>query len=128
MPKKKQYPNYLSQEQKEMVIQEVRYGLLLDDLPDEYDGDVKLPVFDAINQEYETLHREASAHCYFCSDGVDPNKYEINSDTYMCFECQLKLANFMTAVGIDPGSVLKLLEGRGPRKVQRTRFKVTMLK
>lgn len=92
---------------------EVREGLGLDD----YDDDSENPVFDMVNNIYQ----EAAAGCYFCDKTVDPNATEINKDTKFCWMCQLKLGNFVTALGLDPGDVFKTFT-KGPRPVQKSRL------
>jgi hypothetical protein len=49
MPKWSVYPRYLSKNQVAMLIQEIRYGLMLDDLPPAYHPDSELMVFEQVN-------------------------------------------------------------------------------
>ena len=95
------------------VMTEVRVGLGLVDT-EEDPGELK--IYDKIADIYE----EAAGDCYFCSDLVDPNADEYGPDTRVCPMCALKLANFTTALGIDPQGVFK---GMAPRKVQKLRIK-----
>lgn len=94
------------------VMTEVRVGLGLVDT-EEDPGELK--IFEKIADIYE----EAAGDCYFCSDAVDPNADEYGPDTRVCPMCALKLANFTTALGIDPRGVFK---GMAPRKVQKKRI------
>jgi|GEM_PF-4281494 len=120
MPKWSVYPRYLSKNQVAMLIQEIRYGLMLDDLPPAYHPDSELMVFEQVNKQYEQLYREAGEGCYFCDPHIDANKREFNLRTYLCITCQLKLANFMTACDLEPSTVLPLINR--PRKVQKTKL------
>ena len=94
------------------VMTEVRVGLGLVDT-EEDPGELK--IFDKIQDIYD----EAAGDCYFCSDLVDPNEDEYNSQSRICPMCTLKLANFVTALGIDPQGVFK---GMTPRKIQKARI------
>jgi len=120
MEKIKIYPQYLSEEQENSLLQEIRYGMLIDVLPEKFDPDVKLPVFDKIDDLYAQEYRGARSGCYFCDENIDGNAIEFNTKTYLCITCQVKLANFITALNIDPGKILSLIPG--PRKIQKTRF------
>lgn len=116
------YPQYLSEEQVKRLLQEIRFGMLLDVLPEEFDPDVKLSVFEKIDVMYAQLHASVSNGCYFCDHAIDGNASEFNQATYLCIECQIKLANVITALGQDPSRLLKSIPG--PRKVQKTRFHI----
>ena len=94
------------------VMTEVRVGLGLVDT-EEDPGELK--IFDKIQDIYD----EAAPNCYFCNDLVDPNAEEYGPYTSVCPTCALKLANFTTALGIDPQGVFK---GMAPRKVQKARI------
>ena len=75
------------------------------------------PLYDIVAE----IYRDAAGKCYFCDHEIDPNEIEINAKTHICPMCSLKLANFVTALGIDPS---KLMRGIfGPRTVQETRIK-----
>jgi hypothetical protein len=124
MSKLSVYRQYLTKSQVDKLIQEIKYGLMLDDLPSDYHPDSELMVFQQVNKLYEQLYREAGEGCYFCDPTIDANKTEINIDTYLCITCQIKLANFMTACNIDPSKILPLIDK--PRKIQRTRFHTAM--
>lgn len=75
------------------------------------------PLFDIT----EKVYQKAAAGCYFCDHSIDPNEMEINAGTHLCMMCELKLANFVTAMGVDP---LSFMPGvLAPRTVQKTRIK-----
>ena len=95
------------------VMTEVRVGLGLVDT-EEDPGELK--IFDKIQDIYDEAR---ITDCYFCSDAVDPNADEYGPNTRVCPMCALKLANFVTALGIDPQGVFK---GMAPRKVQKARI------
>jgi len=99
-----------------IMMTEVSIGLGLIDIEDELDDDIDLAVYQNINR----LYQEAAGHCYFCSDEHDPNETEIDSNSIFCMSCRLKLANFVQALGIDPG---KIFRGMPQRKVQVSRIK-----
>lgn len=94
------------------VVAEVRVGLNLVNVDEEHG---KLEIYDKIAELYE----EAAGSCYFCSELIDPNADEFDQNTILCPMCALKLANFVQALGIDPGKVLK---GMAPRRVQKKRI------
>jgi len=91
-----------------IIIQEVKAGLA-GALEDES------PIFDIINQEI----KNAAGECYFCNKDIDPNETEFNRNTHLCLFCMLKVANILTAVGVDPK---KLFEKIGKREVQKTKL------
>lgn len=100
-----------------LVQEEVRAGLGMsgadeDDL-DQY-GD--LAIFEMI----DAIYQQSAQGCYFCDSAIDANETEVDHDTRVCADCQLKLANFLRFVGADPARVLAL--GPPPRRVQHTRF------
>lgn len=102
------------------LLEEVKYGLGIEDFPDGIEFD--LPLFEKV----WSLFSEASCGCYFCDDRIDPNGAEFGVDTYVCITCQLKLANFMTACGLDPSSLFPI--AYKPRVIQKTRLYVEPLK
>ncbi len=95
------------------VFTEVKVGLGLIDLP-EGDEDTELHIFNKIADIYE----EAAGNCYFCSESVDPNEDEFNTETELCMMCKLKLANYTEALGIPASKVFKGLSTRA----QKTRI------
>ena len=101
------------------LLEEVKYGLGVEEFPDGIE--VELPFFEKV----WGLFSEASCGCYFCDDRIDPNSTEFGVDTFVCITCQLKLANFMTACGLDPSSLLPF--ACKPRVIQKTKFYVKPL-
>jgi hypothetical protein len=96
-----------------LLITECRVGLGLED-PDDLDLD-SLKFFPKI----DALYSEARGDCYFCNPDVDPNAMEFSGSVSLCYMCKLKLANFVQALGIEPGQVFK---GMPRRIVQKTRI------
>ncbi|MBU1052651.1 MAG: hypothetical protein KKC46_02340 [Proteobacteria bacterium] len=93
------------------VTTEVKVGLGLLDTEDD-PGELKF--FNKIADIFE----KAAGGCYFCSKTIDPNADEFSKDTRACPACALKLANFVQALGINPGTVFK---GMKHREVQKAR-------
>jgi hypothetical protein len=100
-----------------IVQEEVRAGLGMSDVSEEdLDQYGDLAIFEMV----DALYQQSANGCYFCDSDVDPNETEVDHDTRVCPECQLKLANFLKFVGADPGRVLGW--ARAPRDIQKTRF------
>jgi len=100
-----------------VVEEEVKAGLGLSEPAEEViDGCGELEIFEMIND----LYQQAAEGCYFCDKSVDANAQEVNHDTRICPDCQLKAANLLQFVGADPQKVLGLAVA--PRKVQQSRF------
>ena len=92
-----------------IIIEDVKAGLA---------GDSEdRPVFELIDQEF----RRAVGHCYFCNKEIDANETEFNLDTHLCLFCQLKVANILTAVGVDPRG---LFPDIGERFMQKTKLRL----
>ncbi len=115
-------PLVIGEEQLEAILQEIRWGLMLEEMPEQMDHDTELTVFEKI----AALFDEARRGCYFCDGNIDPNSTEFNYKTALCLACQFKLANFMTALGFDPVGLFPLVQT--PRTVQRTRIGTRSLK
>lgn len=96
-----------------ITLAEVSVGLGLE----EADDDVNLDIYKKINELYEA----SAGGCYFCSNNIDPNETQFDSDTIICLMCRMKLANFIQALGVDPGRVFT---GMRQRKVQTARIKI----
>lgn len=94
-----------------MTLAEVRIGLGLEDI----DENVDLKIFEKIDD----LYNEAASDCYFCSKEIDPNEIQFSLETGLCMTCRFKLANFVQALGIDPGKVFK---GMRTRRIQKDRI------
>ncbi len=76
---------------------EVGLGLI----DDEDFDDLSLEFFHQIHDIYQ----KAAGDCYFCKD-IDPNEIRFDKDTQLCITCKQKMANFLRAIGIDPGKIL----------------------
>jgi len=74
---------------------EIGLGLL------EEGEDLELQFFHQVNDVYQ----RAAGDCYFCKD-IDPNEIRFDKDTQLCITCKQKMANFLRAIGIEPGKVL----------------------
>ncbi len=81
----------------EVILAECEIGLGLMD----WDDDDELKFFNQINDVYQ----EAAGDCYFCRE-LDPNEIKFDKNTQLCMTCQLKMRNFLRAIGIEPGKVL----------------------
>jgi hypothetical protein len=98
------------------VEAEVRCGLGIEKYGEPGDEFEKTPWFDMIDKNYQ----EAAGGCYFCDKTIDARAVEVNANTKLCWMCQAKMANWITALGLDPGKVLA--SATGPTKVQKTRI------
>ena len=96
---------------------EAELAVSLGVVDDDEDLFEEAPLFDLVQNIYDL----ASRGCYFCDHSIDPNETEIKPNTYVCMQCELKLANFVTAMGIDPMSFMPGV--LAPRTVQKTRIK-----
>jgi hypothetical protein len=107
----------LSDVDKENLLRVVA-DLIYQEIKDGLDEKERGPFFELVEELYEERY---PPQCYFCNHKVDPNADEFNRDDWgLCIFCQLKLANILTALGID---VKKLFPGMGERKIQKTRLK-----
>uniref|UniRef100_A0A6M3JLP0 Uncharacterized protein n=1 Tax=viral metagenome TaxID=1070528 RepID=A0A6M3JLP0_9ZZZZ len=79
-----------------LVVVECKAGLGLAD----HDGS-ELIFFETIHEVYQW----AAGDCYFCQD-LDPNEIKVDKKTHLCTTCKQKMANFLRAIGVDPGKIL----------------------
>jgi len=79
------------------VLQQIKYGLGIDEIPENIDEDTDLPIFDEINK----LYMEAFKGCYFCDPWADPNAKIIEIDPI----CQMKIVRFLTVSGVDTSKI-----------------------
>lgn len=84
------------------MVKEVEAGLGLIDS----DDDMELLAFEQIDKVYQ----KAAEGCYFCDKSVDPNETRMDKDTKLCMMCQLKLRNFVEALGIPANKVFKWMK------------------
>lgn len=89
--------------------------LFLEDMRIGLSGGEQHPFFKKVDELYKQIHGE----CYFCNRDIDPNETEFTQDTHLCLFCLLKVANILTAAGVDPK---KLSEKIGKREVQKARL------
>lgn len=78
------------------VLKEVRMGLGLDDVPDDYE-DTEHPLFEKISG----LFGQALQGCYFCDPYADMNSSRVE----VCPACQMKLVRILTVCGVDTSKV-----------------------
>lgn len=88
---------------------------VLDAVKEGMKGEVN-PVYAKIR---EIMFENKIESCYFCNDHIDPNEQEFNLDKSLCLFCQLKLANILVALDVNPKRLLPLV---GERKIQQTRI------
>jgi hypothetical protein len=66
------------------------------------DGD--LHFFDKIDDMFD----KSKEGCYFCDPLLDPNDEVFDpKKVNVCMDCQLRLGNFLQALGIDPRKIFK---------------------
>ena len=100
------------------LLQEVRYGLGLDEMPEGIDEDEDLPIFDEINK----LYMEAFKGCYFCNPWADMNDTTIE----VCPVCQMKIVKFLTICGVDTSKIPVLADVPVPEQRHKTSVKKTL--
>lgn len=77
------------------------------------------PFFEAIDSIYQ--EHTVNKGCYMCDDSIDANAVPFNyPETPLCLTCQLKLANVMKSMGLNPQS---FFPGIGPREIQPVLYK-----
>jgi len=94
-----------------ILLLECEIGLGISD----YDLDEELKFFDAIDKVYQ----QAAGNCYFCNKETDPNAKQFTRETRLCTDCQLKLANIMQFLGIQPAKLFPWMLDE--RKIQKER-------
>jgi hypothetical protein len=82
----------------QIIVKECEAGLGLIELDND---NADLQFFDLIHEVYQ----RKAGNCYFCQDN-DPNAVPFTKNSYLCFMCRLKLANFLTFIGIDAGKII----------------------
>jgi hypothetical protein len=89
----------------EYLQMEIQYGLGLIDFDSPDAPDIEdLHFFNKIEEFYEATEGD----CYFCDSHIDPldTPYDPRK-TPLCMMCRQKLANFVQALGLDPGKIFK---------------------
>jgi hypothetical protein len=78
----------------------------------------------AFFEAIDTIYQEHKLKgCYMCDETIDANEMAFNYPfTPVCMSCQLKVANILKSVGINPQS---LFPGIGPRRIQPVLFHQT---
>jgi hypothetical protein len=94
----------------DQFIEEIKQGL---------EGEVDYedaPFYEMVNKLYEESQVKG---CYFCDRDIQGNDIPFDVNTPICMSCELKVANFMVAFGIDPRV---LFPAMGDRKKQQILF------
>ena len=95
-------------------------SLLIQSVMDEVEAGVTGQEIGPLFEMIDGIYRKAKdSKCYFCNEDVDPNETEFTKKTHLCLFCLLKVANILTAAGLDPKKISGIA---GNRRIQKTRL------
>jgi hypothetical protein len=105
-----------------MNIAKLFWSIFLTEVRDGLERKELGPFFEMVDKLYEEAGYGPgyAPNCYFCDHVIDGNAEEFNLDSHLCLSCTVKVANVLTAFGIDHRI---LFSGMAERAIQRTRIK-----